>query len=195
MSYFCHSFASCCLLFLFLLLLLWLVVFCLVAVRFFFGGFFAFFLSLIVSKYFSFYPPPSYVSFWRNSRSCPLWGLPPPLRYFLHEHTSLSMYVAYIVGTFAISVFSSGSWWHVFLPAVVIGIFLWTARYLGRCGIFDGQSGSFDVQEVVFPLELAQDLRLDDPGRYLFQRFPAAAHLEVGVHAWHRWFGWLNLFG
>ena len=60
---------------------------------------------------------------------------------------------------------------------------------LGRRRIVDGELGALGVQALVLPLELAQDLCVDNFDRLLLQRHPGPAHLEVGLTmmAWRGW--------
>lgn len=43
----------------------------------------------------------------------------------------------------------------------------------------DGEPGAAGVQEVVFPLQLAEAVRVDHPDSDLFQHLPDTAHPEV----------------
>lgn len=49
----------------------------------------------------------------------------------------------------------------------------------GRYRGLDGELGALGVQALVFPLQLAQDIRMDNIDRHLLQRLSDPAHLQV----------------
>lgn len=76
----------------------------------------------------------------------------------------------------------------------VVVVFHWSEAWdLGRRRIIDGELGDLGVQALVLPLELAQDLCVDNFDRLLLQWHSGPAHLAVGLTmtAWPDW----SIFG